>query len=186
MLRNQVRIIGGKWKARKIAFPDMAALRPSPDRVRETLFNWIHSMVFDSIGLDLFAGSGVLGFEALSRGAKRVIFVDQSSRVISTLQETQRQLGAENMEIHCAHAVDFLQTITIPFNFIFLDPPYYQGLLKPCLDQIHSRSLLAPKGFLYIEQERHECITMSYPNWNVVKEKRAGKVLFQLIQYFSA
>lgn len=183
MLQNRVRIISGLWRGRKISFPDLPGLRPSPDRVRETLFNWLAPVIGDSFCLDLFAGSGALGFEALSRGANEVIFVDESEEVFQALSQTQQQLKTEKGQIYRDKAEHFLQLTKEPFDIIFLDPPFHQNKLLPTLNVIQARSLLKPKGFVYIEQARKNPEFLTHPDWRMVKEKMAGQVLFQLIQY---
>ena len=185
MLKNQVRIIGGKWRSRKIDFPATLELRPSPDRVRETLFNWLAPKIIGSTCLDLFAGSGALGFEALSRGAFWVIFVDTSDAVIKKLRETQQKLQAKSAEILHDSAEHFLQHTTQAFDIIFLDPPFQKQRIPTCLELIRSKKLLKANGYLYIEQSIDET-SWTQPNeasiWSVLKEKRVGQVLFQLVQ----
>lgn len=169
-----------------MAFPDLPGLRPSPDRVRETMFNWLSPVITGSICLDLFAGSGALGFEALSRGAAHAMLVDQSQAAIQQLQETQQKLKADQAKIVCDSAIHFLQRLAAPFDIIFLDPPFHEHLIPSCLEIIRDRRLLRPEGYIYIEQALDDKPWMnpcSTPLWKIIKEKRAGQVLFQLIQY---
>src|SRR5262245_38024853 len=129
MKPGQVRIIAGKWRGRRLAVPDVKDLRPTPDRVRETLFNWLAPVIAGSRCLDLFAGTGVLGFEALSRGAAYVEMVDQSEKVMATLKEELAQFGANNAQIYRANVPVQLKSPSEPFNIVFLDPPYNANLL---------------------------------------------------------
>ena len=122
MLNNQLRIIGGKWRGRKIKFPDIEGLRPTPDRVRETLFNWLSPVIIGAKCLDLFAGSGALGFEALSRGASKTVFVDSNNLVTQQLQYNQQLFQCSDIEIHKMSAEQYLQTTEKSFDIIFLDP----------------------------------------------------------------
>src|SRR3989338_6201010 len=127
---NRLRIIAGTWRGRKLTFPDTPELRPSPDRVRETLFNWLAPVIEGARCLDLFAGSGALGFEALSRGAHCVTFVDTSSEVISHLHTTLQQLST-TAEILKLNATKPFTCKNKPFDIVFLDPPFHQNLLEP-------------------------------------------------------
>ena len=182
MLKNQVRIIGGKWRGRKISFLDTTGLRPSPDRVRETLFNWLTPFLANTTCLDLFAGSGALGFEALSRGARKTIFVDKSRLVIQQIQKIQQQLNAQETEFYCEDAIDFLKHSPTTFDIIFLDPPFHQNILIPSIKLIEERSLLNHLGHLYIVQPKNEKLISIPAHWKILKEKQAGQVLFQLIR----
>ena len=124
--RNSLRIIGGGWRGRRVHFPDSPGLRPTPDRVRETLFNWLQFSVAGTRCLDLFAGSGALGLEALSRGAREVVFVDEAAAVAQTLREELERLGGTAQAPACVHAsaARYLATPGEPFDLIFLDPPF--------------------------------------------------------------
>ena len=128
---SELRIIGGKWRGRKLKFSPSLDLRPTPNRVRETLFNWLAPVINNAICLDLFAGSGALGFEALSRGAQKVTMLDKSARVIKTLKANAEILGTENITFLC---MEFSPSLKNPFkqqfNVVFLDPPFKQNLIK--------------------------------------------------------
>src|SRR3990167_10705810 len=129
MANNSVRIIGGKWRGKKISFPPLSFLRPTHDRIRETLFNWMEPYLHDAVCLDLFAGSGVIGFEALSRGAKFVVMVDQDIEVITSLKKNLKTLSAENVEIIQAKIpAKTFKSQQKQFDIVFLDPPYFEGL----------------------------------------------------------
>src|SRR5580698_4144046 len=129
--QSSVRIIGGTWRGRRIAFPALPGLRPTPDRVRETLFNWLQHSIVDTTCLDLFAGSGALGLEALSRGAKQVIFVEQAEPAARNLREQCQRLGAgTKADLQHMGAARYLASPPRPFDLVFLDPPFHQDLLK--------------------------------------------------------
>jgi 16S rRNA (guanine966-N2)-methyltransferase len=178
--QNQLRIIGGKWRSRKLSFPDIKGLRPTPDRIRETLFNWLAPIIRDSSCLDLFAGSGVLGFEALSRGAKEVIFVDESRRVIEQISANQQLLNCQ-AKTYCLKAKDYLHQTTQSFDTIFLDPPFQQNLLEPICQLIHEKQLIKTNGHIYIEHKA-KLKQLNLPaNWQITKQKQAGNVTYLLI-----
>ncbi|HMI74705.1 MAG TPA: 16S rRNA (guanine(966)-N(2))-methyltransferase RsmD, partial [Steroidobacteraceae bacterium] len=153
--RNSVRIIGGIWRGRRVHFPDMPGLRPTPDRVRETLFNWLQHSLSGARCLDLFAGSGALGLEALSRGATEVVFVEQFPAASRTLQEQLVRLGAEGkgrvMEMGAAR---FLRTPAKPFDVAFLDPPFGKDALAEYIPLLDSGDWLKAGGLVYLENER--------------------------------
>lgn len=153
MKNNQLRIIGGGWRRRRLSFPNVPGLRPTPDSMRETLFNWLQGHIAGSRCLDLFAGSGALGFEALSRGAAEVVLVEKHPVVIKALYNNLALLGAKHAQIVHADALQYLDKTTEPFDFIFLDPPFYQNLLPPVLSILLTKGLLKPTGMLYLEQE---------------------------------
>jgi 16S rRNA (guanine966-N2)-methyltransferase len=173
---NQVRIIGGLWRSRVIEFPDSVGLRPTPDRVRETLFNWLGQHLDGETCLDLFAGSGALGFEALSRGASEVVMVEQSASAARGLTENAQRLEADNATIVNTNAMQYLRGATRRFDVIFLDPPFNQGLLEQVLSLL--TPWLAIDGKVYIESE----LTFAPgPAWKILKQSRAGQVKFQLM-----
>lgn len=179
MANNEVRIIGGKWKGRKLAFPARADLRPTLGRVRETLFNWLRADIQDSRCLDLFAGSGALGFEALSRGAARVTFNDSDRRVVQALQDNAARLGAADCaRIQCGRADRLLSRDPGPWDIVFVDPPFRASILGPLLDT-RLRAVLAPQGLIYVEAPARE--SFDFPGWNLLKEGRAGDTRFGLL-----
>jgi 16S rRNA (guanine966-N2)-methyltransferase len=174
---NRVRIIGGNWRSRMIHFPDSAGLRPTPDRVRETVFNWLGQRLDGKVCLDLFAGSGALGFEALSRGAARVVMVEQSRSVTQTLSENAQHLGAEMAEIVNADGMQYLRNSKRCFDIVFLDPPFKQSMLMPILALLPPR--LAADGCVYMECEPSFA---AGDRWTILKQGRAGQVKFQLMK----
>ncbi|MGE5471162.1 MAG: 16S rRNA (guanine(966)-N(2))-methyltransferase RsmD [Bacteroidota bacterium] len=175
---NAVRIIGGQWRRRVLKFPDSEGLRPTPDRVRETLFNWLGQELDGWHCLDLFAGSGALGFEAASRGAARVVMIEQVPRVLAALHENARLIGAESsVEIRRGDALQYLTSTKAKFDLIFLDPPYNKGWiprLEPLLAGLSNEDTA-----LYVEAE-HEIEALG--DWRTVRHGKAGEVHFHLMK----
>lgn len=174
---NSVRIIGGQWRRRVLKFPDSEGLRPTPDRVRETLFNWLGQ----DLGwhcLDLFAGSGALGFEAASRGAAKVVMIEQAPRVLAALHANAEMIGAASaVEIRRGDAIQYLSSTKVKFDLIFLDPPYNKGWiprLEPLLPGV-----LNEGAVLYVEAE-HELEALG--EWRTVRHGKAGEVHFHLMR----
>lgn len=180
---SELRIIGGKWRGRKIHFKSLPGLRPTPDRVRETLFNWLAADVVNSRCLDLFAGSGALGFEALSRGAEEVIFIDQSSSVVETLNENIKKLQAENVKYYQAVISKELHIDLEPVDILFLDPPFDQQLLPICFEWLENKKLLKSPALIYIETELSLDELPLPLSWEILRHKKAGKVYYYLIRY---
>ncbi len=173
---NQVRIIGGAWRSRVIHFPDCVGLRPTPGRVRETLFNWLGQRLDGKTCLDLFAGSGALGFEALSRGAAHVVMVEQSPRVARALAENVQRLSAQWAAIANADALQYLRGRKERFDIVFLDPPFNQSILPAVLALLPP--WLAPDARVYLESESRFEANIE---WKILKQSRAGQVKFQLM-----
>ncbi|MDO8954304.1 MAG: 16S rRNA (guanine(966)-N(2))-methyltransferase RsmD [Gammaproteobacteria bacterium] len=189
MKTNSVRIIGGKWRGRKINFPDSNGLRPSSDFIRETLFNWLMASTFGSICLDAFAGSGVIGFEALSRGAEKVYFIDQQLPIVRQLQLTASQIGAtQQSQFIQENTLKFLEKpASIAFDLIFLDPPFNQQLLVPCLQAIQKNNWLKPTGLIYAEFERGFDLDSHLPEGlSLIKDKKMGAVRYGLLGLVSS
>lgn len=181
---SELRIIGGEWRSRKLSFPEAEGLRPTPDRVRETLFNWLQAVTPAARCLDLFSGSGALSFEALSRGAAQATLIDASPQVVRSLKSNLQMLKAQNAEVHEADALSWLERqpadLSQRFDLIFLDPPFRKGLLKPIAELLESRNLLADDAYIYVETER-ELGTPEVPsNWRLHREKEAGQVSYRL------
>jgi 16S rRNA (guanine966-N2)-methyltransferase len=179
--RNSVRIIGGVWRGRRIHFPDLPDLRPTPDRVRETLFNWLQHSLTGTRCLDLFAGSGALGLEALSRGAAEVVFVEQFPAAARTLQEQLVRLSGEGrgrvMEMGAAR---FLRTPAKAFDVAFLDPPFGKHALAEYIPMLDSGDWLKVGGLVYLENERIAGIPTLPAHWELLKSKSAGEVGYHL------
>lgn len=186
-LRGKIRIIGGKWRNRNVIFPEIPDLRPTADRIRETVFNWLLTYVVGANCLDLFAGSGALGFEALSRGAAHVTFIDRSDQVINALKKNADILKATNVEFirgECPSDVPLLKNI--PFDIIFLDPPFRQGLIGKAGEWLERIQIMSKKTLIYIEVEK-DLKPLSVPeNWKAYREKETGSLSYSLfLRYLS-
>ena len=177
---GQVRIIGGKWRSRRLSVPDVKDLRPTPDRVRETLFNWLAAKIAGAHCLDLFAGTGVLGFEALSRGAQQVVMVDQSPEVVKCLQAELKKFDAENGSVYQAVVPQQLQPALHPFDIVFLDPPYQSELLRACCFYLEDKNFLADDAYIYLEAGQIIKDNDLPANWRLIKSQRAGQVFYHL------
>jgi len=175
-----LRIIGGEWRGRKIRFPPVQAIRPTPDRVRETLFNWLQVVTPGSRCLDLYAGSGALGFEALSRGARGVVFVDVEPAVVRHIGETLRELGCDRGQTVRADAAGFLAGPATPFDVIFLDPPFAEPVLAETCRRIEAGGWLKGGGLVYLEAPAAAGEPALPPGWTLLKSKRAGEVGYHL------
>ena len=178
-----LRIIAGQWRGRKLRFPDVRDIRPTPDRVRETLFNWLMSDIAGARCLDVFAGSGALGLEALSRGADKVVFVDQHRKVTSHLNELLQTLEADNAEVIQADAMAWLcEPASQQFDIVFLDPPYAAELLVECCQDLEGNGWLADNALIYIEHGGQLDHGELPDNWSVTRSKKAGQVYYELAQ----
>ena len=180
-IRGQVRIVGGVWRSRLINVTGISGLRPTPDRVRETLFNWLGQTLDGLACLDLFAGSGILGFEAASRGAASVTLIERDSRAHAALRRNAEKLMATQVEIMQGDALEFLVSTTRQFNVAFADPPYRQGLIERAMPLL-SR-VMFPGGLVYAEAEMP---LASLAGWHVLKRSRAGQVHFHLFERTNA
>jgi 16S rRNA (guanine966-N2)-methyltransferase len=181
MTSGKVRIIGGEWRGRKLTVPDKQGLRPTPDRVRETVFNWLNWQIAASRCLDLFAGSGALGVEAASRGAKQVVLVEKDKEIAIGLRQQLAVFAAQKVEVIQADAIHWLKsTPATPFDIVFLDPPFQQNLLAPVCAALEQYGWLSKQAFIYLEAER-ELTTLVLPeNWEIYKQQRAGQVAYHL------
>lgn len=177
---GQVRIIGGRWRGRKLPFTASDGLRPTPDRVRETLFNWLATESTGARCLDLFAGSGALGLEALSRGAASCHFVDASAVHCQQIQQHLDELEAETGVVECRDAIAFLNARQEPFDLVFLDPPFGDRWIEPCCAVLLAGDLLAEHATLYIETGTDEPPPELLEPWQLYRDKRAGKVSYRL------
>jgi 16S rRNA (guanine966-N2)-methyltransferase len=186
MPQGEVRIIGGQWRGRKLKVPDLPGLRPTPNRVRETLFNWLMPFIQGAHCLDLFAGSGVLGFEALSRGAIHVVMVDQSRKVQQLLQEELTLFKAENAEIYCANVPSGLKKPARLFDIVFLDPPYQENLLLPTCFFLEENHFLASEAYIYLESATNLQQNDLPAGWEIIKSKKAGHVAYHLVRRYYA
>jgi 16S rRNA (guanine966-N2)-methyltransferase len=191
---QQVRIIGGRWRGTRLNFPAVAAIRPTPDRVRETLFNWLQQAVVDARCVDLFAGSGALGLEALSRGAKSAVFVDQSPLVARYLRATLERLQCTDGEVHSDDARAYLQRVQQPFDLVFLDPPFAAAesgaLLKALFIELEQPGRLSHDAWIYLECPAALGAPSSWAywpaHWQLHRSKQAGQVGYHLAQRTTA
>lgn len=181
---SSVRIIGGEWRGRKLDFPAIEGLRPTPDRVRETLFNWLQSYLPGARCLDLFSGSGALGLEALSRGAASVTFIDQAPEVINQLRSNLNTLKANNAELVLRSAPEWLEQCLpdeeVRYDLVFMDPPFRKGLTVSVCALLEQRQLLADEALIYIETEAELQLKQLPENWQLHREKQAGQVSYRL------
>ncbi|OPX55743.1 16S rRNA m(2)G-966 methyltransferase [Oceanospirillum multiglobuliferum] len=187
--QNQLRIIAGEWRGRKLSFPDGEGLRPTGDRLRETLFNWLAYSVSGAKVLDLFAGSGALGFEALSRGAASAVFLDTYTPVVRQLRQNLEVLKCTQAEVHQTDALSWLsqsKAPASPFNLIFLDPPFGKGLLAPVCATLEQKGWLADDAWIYLEAEKDLALSDIPSSWQLRKEKKAGQVICRLYRRDSA
>ncbi len=177
---NRFRIIAGQWRGRRLPFPPVPGVRPSPDRVRETLFNWLAPMVEGARCLDLFAGSGALGLEALSRGAASVIFVDQHREVVRSLRANLELLGCSDGEVVQDEATRFLRRTPQVMDILLLDPPYEAQLLAPITARVEAGGWIRDDGWVYLEQPAAAGEPPIPQNWDLVRRGRAGRVGYYL------
>jgi 16S rRNA (guanine966-N2)-methyltransferase len=175
--RNRVRIIAGKWRSRLLKFPPAGELRPTPDRVRETLFNWLGQRLDGLACLDLFAGSGALGFEALSRGAARAVMVEKDREVARQLRESVKALEAEGAEVVQRDAMEYLADAGEKFDLAFVDPPYASDLAVRAMDRLPLR--LNAGARVYVESAKP--LALPAP-WSALREDRAGAVRYALYE----
>ncbi|MCG8378309.1 MAG: 16S rRNA (guanine(966)-N(2))-methyltransferase RsmD [Proteobacteria bacterium] len=176
---GKVRIIAGNWRGRKLEVIDSPGLRPSPDRIRETLFNWLQQDIVAARCLDLFAGSGAIGFEALSRGAREVVMIESDQNLVENLKRQAEKLNSTNHIIQQAEAIQWLTQQKNAFDIIFLDPPFAEGYIEKCCAMIREQSLLADRGMIYIESEKD---LVAPAGWTIKKQTRAGEVKSALLE----
>ena len=177
--RNSLRIVGGVWRSRRIQFADTPGIRPTPDRVRETLFNWLADKIDGARCLDLFAGSGALGFEAASRGASHVTLVDRDASVVAMLELQKQALQARQVDIVRQDALDYVQRARKPFDIVFLDPPFATDLDRQVLPELVARRLVRPHTWVYVESPADRILEFSGSLY-CIREKTAGQVRYQL------
>jgi 16S rRNA (guanine966-N2)-methyltransferase len=177
-----LRIIAGTWRGRRFRFSAAAQIRPTPDRVRETLFNWLREDVAASRCLDLCAGSGALGLEALSRGAKRVHFVESDAAAARELRTRLEEWRAAGASVERADALHYLRSKPEPFDIVFLDPPFAAGLLRAAAQLLEERGWLAPRALIYIESAARVALPQLPESWQLTKSKRAGEVGYHLFE----
>jgi 16S rRNA (guanine966-N2)-methyltransferase len=183
MLKNQIRIIGGQWRSRQISFYDAPGLRPTPGRVRETLFNWLQYDIPSSRCLDLYAGSGALGFEAASRGAKSVVQVENNPDACRALKESVLKLAATQVKIVQSDVCRYLSGDAEAFDIVFLDPPFGLSLTVQSCRWLEDKGWLSQHAKIYVEAESKLKFMDELPkNWRLLKSKAAGEVGFYLLE----
>ena len=189
---RKLRIIGGQWRSRQLSFADIDGLRPTADRVRETLFNWLAPYIPGARCLDLFAGSGALSFEALSRGASHVTLIEKARPAYQALKSNLNTLEAKGANLIQADALAWLghslkdtssndTKASQGFDIIFLDPPFKEALLQPCFDLLHSQQgWLKPKALVYLELPTEQIPPALPTGWQVFKQSKMGQVKYYL------
>jgi 16S rRNA (guanine966-N2)-methyltransferase len=173
-------VIGGAMRGRRWRFPDIPDIRPTPDRVRETLFNWLGPRIVGARCLDLFAGSGALGLESCSRGASTVVFVEQHAAIARALGALITEWNVQGAEVTRADAFSYLRGTPQRFDIVFLDPPFAAGLLAPAAAQLEERGWLAPNALIYLECAAREARPALPAAWQELKAKQAGEVGYHL------
>ena len=179
-MTGKVRIISGKWRRRLLRVPDVEGLRPTPDRVRETLFNWLSGSIEGARCLDLYAGSGALGFEAASRGASKVLLVEKHERAVACMRKRASELGAEQVEIVQADVRRWLQGVATPFDIVFLDPPFGSTDLGELCVGLERNAWLAPGALVYLETGATRESPQLPDGWRFLRQQKAGQVMYHL------
>lgn len=178
---NTLRIIGGSWRRRRVTFPDIDGLRPTGDRIRETVFNWLQPYTPGARCLDLFSGSGSMGLEALSRGAQFVSFIENNSAAVEAIRTTLTSFGADNAQVLQADAVRFLETASPqPADIVFIDPPFGTDIINDCCRLLEQRNWLKAGAMIYLEQDKSKPVPSLPDNWIIHRQAQAGQVAFYL------
>jgi 16S rRNA (guanine966-N2)-methyltransferase len=181
--QGHLRIIGGQWRSRKLGFPEAPGLRPTPDRVRETLFNWLAAHIEGAKVLDAFTGSGALYLEALSRGASMALALDANATAISSLRHNLDLLGCATGQLLQSDALKYLEAQTpSAFDLVFLDPPFHQNLLPATCTLLEEKGWLAERAWIYTESETPPSALQMPTTWRLHREKKAGQVYYSLWQ----
>ena len=179
---RKLRIIGGRWRGRRLDVSESEGLRPTPDRVRETLFNWLQPYIAGASCLDLFAGTGALCLEALSRGAAEVVMVEKAPSVAQQLRRHVDRLEAAGAEVVLADAVEYLQRSPRAFDIVFLAPPFKSNLIAECAALVEARGWIKPSGVIYIEAPSRMGALSLPATWQLIRSKKAGQVGYHLAQ----
>ena len=180
---GKLRIIGGKWRSRLLPVVDLPGLRPTTDRVRETLFNWLQNDIPGARCLDLFAGSGALGFEAASRGASSVILLESQAKAARTLQANINLLNAQSIKLISCDALKWLSApATEQFDIVFIDPPFDSDYLQSACQLLEAGEYLSEQSCIYLEMDRKQPLPELPDDWHVYREKKAGQVSYYLIR----
>lgn len=181
---GRLRIVAGNWRSRVLDVADVDGLRPTSERIRETLFNWLGPRIEGAVCLDLFAGTGALGFEALSRGASRAVFVERSPAAVGTLRRNAERLNAAGADIRPANAYELLtRPWAETFDIVFLDPPFADDRTAELCRLVLEAGLLAPRALVYVEEARERPPAELPDDWVVKKQKAAGNVRFSLVSH---
>ena len=181
-MQNKLKIIGGSWRSRNVTFVDAPGLRPTPARVRETLFNWLQNDIIGKRCLDLYAGSGALGFEAASRGAKSVFEIENNPLVCRALKENAIKLAADQIKIVQMDVFRYLAGDAEPFDVVFIDPPFALGLAVQTCQWLEEKDWLSKHAKIYVEAESTLKLDGMPENWRQLKSKVAGEVGYHLFE----
>ncbi|MGL6316713.1 16S rRNA (guanine(966)-N(2))-methyltransferase RsmD [Vibrio sp. WXL103] len=179
---GSIRIISGLWRGRKLPVHDAEGLRPTTDRVKETVFNWLAQDIPHAKCLDVFAGSGGLGFEAASRQAERVTMLELNNKAFQQLKTNVATLKADNIEVIQGDALAYLKQPGTPHDVVFIDPPFHQGLVDECLSLLETNGWLSNDAMIYLETEKSLNVANTPESWSLHREKQAGQVAFKLYQ----
>ncbi len=183
MKAGKIRIVGGKWRRRLLSFPGVSALRPTPDAVRETVFNWLMPYIQGRRCLDLYAGSGALGFEAVSRGAASAVLVEKNPKVVKALRHNKQVIDTGNqISVTACTALQYISTAGTRFNLVFLDPPFATDELEKACYQLQKHGLIAPDGLIYLEHASDRKLLYLPDNWRELKNAQRGDVRYTLYQ----
>ena len=185
IMTGKIRIIGGQWRGRKLVVPERPGLRPTGDRVRETLFNWLQPKIVGARCLDLFAGTGALGLEAASRGASRVVLVERERALADTLRQVTQWPGGEVIEVVNGDALSWLENAGETFDLVFVDPPFGTGLQARVLNALVEHGMLGEAARVYVEQGVDEEVA-DVTNFRPLRDKRLGRVRARLLEYVPA
>lgn len=177
---NQLRIIAGEWRGRRLSFPDSDGLRPTGDRVRETLFNWLQPYIPGARCLDLFAGSGALGLEALSRGAEEAVFVERARPAVQALEANLQKLQAKGAHVLQGDALRYLAGPARRFDVVFLDPPFGSDIIGDCCSRLEEGGWLSDGALIYLEHDAARPLPPLPAGWSLHRSGRAGQVAFHL------
>ena len=178
--RQSIRIIGGKWKGRKIIFSEQLDVRPTGNKIRETLFNWLQGELLDAKCLDLFSGSGALGLEALSRGAKYVSFIEKNNKTARYIKKSLSEFEKEvtGKEVICADAIEWIQKNNEVFDIVFIDPPFNGDQIYEICQKVEATAMA--KRLIYLEWHSDIDSSLLPEQWNLLKHKKSGSVFFAL------
>ncbi|MBC7001149.1 16S rRNA (guanine(966)-N(2))-methyltransferase RsmD [Photobacterium sp. BZF1] len=177
-----VRIISGRWRGRKLPVHDVEGLRPTTDRVKETVFNWLAQDIIEARCLDLFTGSGSLSFEALSRGASHVTMLELDKMAADQLEKNRATIGADNAKVLNTDSLAFLKQAGTPHDVVFIDPPFRKDLIDEAIALLEQNNWLSPHAVIYIEAEKELGELVTPAHWHLHREKTAGQVCYRLFE----